>query len=97
MNLLWSDLGEAQCCYCTKLIPAGALNCPSCGKERKELYQVRMASRFFFAGLIISSLLLPVVPTEIFAVVFVPVSVFWVICLWVTKKRYRQISGKEMM
>lgn len=29
-----TSLGEAPCSYCTKLIPAGALNCPSCGRER---------------------------------------------------------------
>lgn len=37
---------EGQCYYCSKSIPADALNCPNCGKERKELDSARSQYRF---------------------------------------------------
>lgn len=41
-----SGLNETQCYYCNAAIPADALNCPSCGKERNELYKLREKHRF---------------------------------------------------
>lgn len=48
-----ASLSEALCYYCTQLIPTGALICPSCGKERKELHDLRLAALNPAVGLII--------------------------------------------
>lgn len=42
-----SSLGQARCYYCTQSIPAEALNCPSCGKERKELNDLKIKGTVF--------------------------------------------------
>jgi hypothetical protein len=45
-----NSLDEGQCYYCTKFVPAGAINCPSCGKERKELHDLRLKARNITLG-----------------------------------------------
>ena len=46
-NTTMPILSEARCYHCTNSIPEDALNCPNCGKERRELYEIRVKWRAF--------------------------------------------------
>ena len=40
-----ASASDEQCYYCNSLIPAGAINCPNCGKEKRELFEIRRKCR----------------------------------------------------
>jgi hypothetical protein len=63
----------SRCYYCTGSIPAQALNCPACGKERHELYSIRSNLR-----------LVHVIIPVLFGVIEIPLIIWGVSHRWVT-------------
>ena len=91
------NLSEASCYFCTKVIPEEALNCPSCGKERKELDDLRLRRR---VGWVIA--LVCFIPTLIGAnigawFVAAVIGAVGVAVATSSQQRYTKISGKKMV
>ncbi len=55
-SAMTNDNAEKSCYYCNAPIPPQALLCPGCGKERKELHELRMGwKRWLFSGILFLS------------------------------------------
>ena len=92
---------EAPCYFCTRVIPAEALNCPNCGKERKELNDLRLEYRIYSGLPIVSGIIF--VPLyfahrlDLGAMTILSLGGF--LCLYLAnraRKRYANRSGKKM-
>ena len=95
---------EAPCYFCTKVAPAEALNCPSCGKERKELGDLRMQCRAVWIAsglgfLVVGGGLFYGHPNKLeqllllIAMVCMPFVNLYTLHI---RTRYKSISGKKM-
>ena len=82
-----------------RVIPAEALNCPSCGKERKELNDLRTQCRTFKIASVICTITFIFLPAEYILLRILLVGALLLggyFMLIGSMRHYKSISGKDM-